>query len=94
MRAGIQWSCATQYNAAAAEKRAAEAALAAAPNETIVGREDLEAYIDQLHDSATALDSAEPEELSELYSSLRLSDASPHRSDRRRGGRPDGGPCG
>jgi hypothetical protein len=36
-------------------------------------REELEAHVDQLGDVARALDSAEPEELSELYSSLRLS---------------------
>jgi hypothetical protein len=35
--------------------------------------EELEAHVNQLSDVARALDSAEPEELSELYSSLRLS---------------------
>jgi hypothetical protein len=61
-----------QYNAAVAEKHAAEAALAAAPSEKGLTREELEAHVNS---SATsrALDSAEPEELSELYSSLRLS---------------------
>jgi len=62
-----------QYNAAVAEKRAAEAALGAAPDERGVSREDLEAYVDHLGDVAAALDGADPEELSELYSSLRLS---------------------
>ncbi|TDW92878.1 hypothetical protein EV137_0145 [Kribbella pratensis] len=62
-----------QYNAAAAEKHAAEAALAAAPSEKGLTREELEAHVNQLSDVARALDSAEPEELSELYSSLRLS---------------------
>ncbi|WP_410791056.1 hypothetical protein [Kribbella sp. C-35] len=36
-------------------------------------RAELETYVDQLGDVAQALDSAEQEELSELYSSLRLS---------------------
>ncbi|MGW6194828.1 recombinase family protein [Kribbella sp. NPDC055110] len=62
-----------QYNAAVAEKRAAEAALAEEPNERGLSREDLEAYVDQLGDVGRALNTAEPEELSELYSSLRLS---------------------
>ncbi|WP_327635121.1 recombinase family protein [Kribbella sp. NBC_00482] len=62
-----------QYNSAAAEKHAAETALATAPSAKGLNREELEMYVDQLGDVARALDSAEPEELSELYSSLRLS---------------------
>ena len=62
-----------QYNAAVAEQRAAETALAAAPDESRVSREELEAYVDQLGNAARALGRAEPEELAELYSSLRLS---------------------
>lgn len=61
-----------QYNAAVAEKRAAEAGLAEVPQERGLSREDLESYIDQLGDVGRALNTAEPEELSELYSSLRL----------------------
>lgn len=62
-----------RYNAAVAEKRSAEAALAAVAIEQGLSREELETYVDQLGDISRALDAAEPEELSELYSSLRLS---------------------
>lgn len=62
-----------QYNAAAADKRAAESALAAARDQTGIGRAELEAYLDQLGDMTTALGRAEPEELAELYASFRLS---------------------
>ncbi|MEV0788706.1 recombinase family protein [Kribbella sp. NPDC050459] len=61
-----------QYNSAVAEKRAAEAALAAAPEARGLSRGDIEAYVDQLGDIATALDRADPDELSELYASFRL----------------------
>lgn len=62
-----------QYNAAVAEKRAAQAAITQAPTEAAMSREELEAYIDQLGDMARALDRAEPEERSQLYGALRLS---------------------
>jgi hypothetical protein len=62
-----------QYNAAAPEKRAAELALAAAPTEKGLSREELETYVARLGSVARALDTVAPEELSELYSSLRLS---------------------
>lgn len=62
-----------QYNAAAAEKRVAEAALEAAPSETSLSRQELESYVDQLGDMSQALDRAESDELSQLYASLRLS---------------------
>ncbi|WP_410790969.1 recombinase family protein [Kribbella sp. C-35] len=62
-----------QYNAAVAEKRSAEVALAAAPDDSGLSRGDLEAFVDQLGDIGAALDVAEPQELSELYASLRLS---------------------
>lgn len=55
------------------EKRAAEAALKAAPSEKAVSRDELKAYLDQLGGMASALDRAEPQELSELYALLRLS---------------------
>jgi hypothetical protein len=61
-----------QYNAAVAEKRSAEAALAAALEDVTLSRADLEASIDHLGDVAAALDLAEPEEVSDLYSALRL----------------------
>jgi hypothetical protein len=47
--------------------------LAAAPSVKRLSREELEGYVDQLGNVARALDWAEPEELSELYASLRLS---------------------
>jgi hypothetical protein len=62
-----------RYNAAVAEKRSAEAALAAVSTEQGLSREELETYVDQLGDISRAFGTAEPEELSELYSSLRLS---------------------
>ena len=62
-----------QYNAAAAEKHAAEAALARCPREAVLTRSELEAYVDQLGDIGLALGRAEAEERRELYESLRLS---------------------
>lgn len=62
-----------QYNAAAGEKRAAEAALAAAPTDKGLSREELERQVARLGNVAKALDSAESEELPELYEALRLS---------------------
>ncbi|HEY3561470.1 MAG TPA: hypothetical protein VGL05_28595 [Kribbella sp.] len=62
-----------QYNATAAEKRAPESALAAAPDEGAVSRAPLEAFVDQLDDMTTASNTAEPLKLSELDASLRLS---------------------
>ncbi|MEV0799923.1 recombinase family protein [Kribbella sp. NPDC050281] len=61
-----------QYNAAASEKRSAEAMLSAASGEHGISHEELESYIDQLGDVATALDRADPEQLGSLYASLRL----------------------
>jgi hypothetical protein len=39
-----------QYNAAAAEKHAAEAACAQSPREAVLTRPELDAYVDQLGD--------------------------------------------
>lgn len=62
-----------QYNAAAAEKRVAEAVLEVAPPGAGLSRQELESCIDRLSDMAQALDRAEADELSQLNSSLRLS---------------------
>ncbi|MDX6283000.1 MAG: hypothetical protein QOH03_4071 [Kribbellaceae bacterium] len=62
-----------QYNAAVAEKRAAETAITQVPPEAVMSREELEGYVDQLGDMARALERAEPEERSQLYGALRLS---------------------
>lgn len=62
-----------QYDSAVAEKRSAEMALTAAPSEVGESHEELESYIEQVGDVAKALNKAEPEELTELYASLRLS---------------------
>ena len=45
-----------QYNAAVAERRAAETAITQVPPEAVMSREELEGYIDQLGDMARALD--------------------------------------
>ncbi|MGW7682968.1 hypothetical protein ACWGID_19690 [Kribbella sp. NPDC054772] len=68
-----------QYNAAAGEKRAAEAALAAVPSEKSLSRKELESYVDELGSVGKALNLAGSEELSELYSSLRLALTYHHR---------------
>jgi hypothetical protein len=60
-----------QYNAAAAEKHAAEAALARCPREAVLTRSELESYVDQLGDIGLALGRAEAEERRQLYESLR-----------------------
>ncbi|GAA1719382.1 recombinase family protein [Kribbella yunnanensis] len=62
-----------QYNAAAAEKQTAERALSSLPNDEVVTRKQLEAWVDELGDIGTALNAANPEDLGELYRSLRLS---------------------
>jgi hypothetical protein len=62
-----------QYNAAAAEKQTAERALSSVPNEEVVTRKQLEAWVDELGDIGTALNAANPEDLGQLYRSLRLS---------------------
>ncbi|WP_328324396.1 recombinase family protein [Kribbella sp. NBC_00382] len=62
-----------QYNAAVAEKRAAETAITQIPPEAVMSREELAGYIDQLGDMARALERADPEERSQLYGALRLS---------------------
>jgi hypothetical protein len=62
-----------QYNLAVGEKRAAETALATAPQEAGISRDELERIIISLGDMARALDRAEPEQLAELYAALRLS---------------------
>ncbi|MFC9689048.1 recombinase family protein [Kribbella sp. NPDC056951] len=62
-----------QYNAAAAEKQAAERALSSLPNEEVVTRKQLEDWVDELGDIGTALNAANPEDLGQLYRSLRLS---------------------
>jgi DNA invertase Pin-like site-specific DNA recombinase len=61
-----------QYNAAVSEKRSAEAELVASPTGRALGRTELETCIDQLGDVGLALNQADPEELTELYASLRL----------------------
>jgi hypothetical protein len=62
-----------QYNAAVAEKRAAESALTAAPRESSLSRQELAVVVDSLGDMTRALERAEPRQLAELYVSLRLS---------------------
>jgi hypothetical protein len=62
-----------QYNAAVAEKRAAESALTTAPRETSLSRQELAVVVDSLGDMTRALERAEPRQLAELYASLRLS---------------------
>jgi hypothetical protein len=44
-----------RYNSAVAEKRSAEAALAAVSTEQGLSREELETYVDQLGDISSAL---------------------------------------
>ncbi|TCC33229.1 recombinase family protein [Kribbella speibonae] len=62
-----------QYNAAAAEKQVAEKALASLPTQVTITRAQLAEWIDELGDIGAALNAANPEELNELYGSLRLS---------------------
>ncbi|WP_202867430.1 recombinase family protein [Kribbella pittospori] len=62
-----------QYNAAAAEKRVAEKALASLPTQVTITRSQLETWIDELGDIGAALNASSPEELNQLYGSLRLS---------------------
>ncbi len=62
-----------QYNLAVGEKRAAEAALAAAPREADLSRHEIETIIDGLGDIGRALDRAEAADLAGLYAALRLS---------------------
>lgn len=62
-----------QYNAAAAEKRSAEKALAATQNDQGMSRQELESHVDRLGDLTRALDRADREQLTELYAALRLS---------------------
>jgi hypothetical protein len=62
-----------QYNLAVGEKRAAEAALAAAPRDEDLSRQEIETIIDGLGDIGQALDRAEAADLADLYASLRLS---------------------
>ncbi|GAA3114312.1 hypothetical protein [Kribbella aluminosa] len=62
-----------QYNAAAAEKQTAERLLASLPTQATITRAQLEEWIDELGDIGAALNVANPEELNQLYGSLRLS---------------------
>jgi hypothetical protein len=62
----------SQYNAAAIDKRAAEAALAAIePSQRLTG-EDIRKTITELGDMARVLDSADREDLADLYKALGL----------------------
>ncbi|TCC32650.1 hypothetical protein E0H75_42680 [Kribbella capetownensis] len=62
-----------QYNLAVGEKRTAESALKALPDEETVSREELLTIIDELGDMAHALDRAHPKDLAELCAALHLS---------------------
>ncbi|MFI5735413.1 zinc ribbon domain-containing protein [Kribbella sp. NPDC051587] len=62
-----------QYNAAVAEKQAAERARSSLPNDGVVTRKQLEVWVDELGDVGKALNAANPEDLGQLYRSLRLS---------------------
>jgi hypothetical protein len=62
-----------QYNAAVAEKRAAELALKAEPTSTSLSRRELAAMVDSLGDMAKALGRAEPTDVADHHASLRLS---------------------
>jgi hypothetical protein len=55
-----------QYNAEVSEKRSAEVELIEAPTGRVLGRRELESYIDQLGDVGQALSQADAEELAEL----------------------------
>lgn len=62
-----------QYNAAAADKRAAEAELAAVPVPERVTADEIRTMVARLGDMATVLDRANRADLTELYASLQLS---------------------
>ncbi|MQA27684.1 MAG: recombinase family protein [Micromonosporaceae bacterium] len=62
-----------QYNAAAAEKRSAEADLAAVPEQRGVNRDELRGLVDTIGDMTRVINEAEPQDLADLYQALRLS---------------------
>jgi hypothetical protein len=71
----------SQYNAAAIDKRAAEAALAAIePNQQLTG--DIRKMITELGDMARVLDTADREDLAELYKALGLAISYDHAQTR------------
>ncbi|MGH3664089.1 MAG: recombinase family protein, partial [Micromonosporaceae bacterium] len=61
-----------QYNAAAAEKRSAEADLAAVPEQRGISRDELRAVVDAIGDMTGVINKAEPQDLADLYQALRL----------------------
>jgi hypothetical protein len=67
-----------QYNAAAAEKHAPEAALARSSRKELLTRSDLKLYVDQPRDIGPVLGRAELEERRQPYESLRLSQVYHH----------------
>jgi hypothetical protein len=69
-----------QYNAAVAEKRAAEAGLATIEGPGRLTPKEVRAMVDQLGDIGRALDRARPTELAELYDALRLAVDYDHRT--------------
>ncbi|WP_132210328.1 recombinase family protein [Kribbella steppae] len=70
----------SQYNAAAAEKRAAEAGLASIEAPKRLTPKEIRAVVDQLTDVARALDRANRDDLAELYEALRLRVEYDHRT--------------
>lgn len=68
-----------QYNAAAADKRAAEAGLKAVDPVPQLTADDIRAVVTQLADMANALDRADRNDLAELYETLGLAVAYDHR---------------
>jgi site-specific DNA recombinase len=69
-----------QYNAAVAEKRAAEAGLVAIERPERLAPKEVRAMVDQLADVARALDCASRRELADLYDALRLAVDYDHRT--------------
>jgi hypothetical protein len=69
-----------QFNAAVAEKRAAEAGLATIERPQRLTPKEVRAMVDQLGDIAQALDRASQKELADLYDALRLAVDYDHRT--------------
>jgi hypothetical protein len=69
-----------QYNAAAAEKRAAEAGLATIEHPPRLTPKEIRSMVDQLGDIGQVLDRANPKDLAELYDGLRLAVDYDHRT--------------
>ncbi|MFI6676867.1 hypothetical protein [Kribbella sp. NPDC050470] len=70
----------SQYNAAVAKKRAAEAGMAAIEPPQRLTAKDVRAMVDQLGDIGRVLDSATQEDLASLYDALRLTIDYDHRT--------------